>query len=622
MTRKRLTTGSKRHLPRFQYAARVATLCLAAGAVGCTSREETIAENVEVPVADSGAEDLDDASTEKLANRPAESVKEQTGPADDNIKTFPEDLGIELRDVTAGSGIDFVHYFDGHDNRYIVETVASGIATFDYDSDGLPDICFLNGTNLPEPEQTDKPNQLYRNVDAFRFVATTAAARIGQVRHSLGVCTGDYDNDGFTDVFINNFGQNTLLHNQGDGTFVDVTVTAGVGETRRLGAGACFFDANGDGLLDLYVGNYVKAPIESNVKRTTDGFPSYPGPLDFQPEKDEFYLNTGDGNFVDSSSAAGIAEIATTSMGVLATDFDDDGDIDVLVVNDVQRNVLLENDGSGVFEDVGILQGIAFSYDASRNGNMGVDAADFDNDGSIDLYTTTFSSDLPVLYSNNGFGVFTDVTLATRSGASLVPHANWGTSFFDINNDGHQDIFVGNGHPDMHVGRWAHNTSWKVANTVFLSGGDRKFEDISKRSGSGLSPVESTRGIAVEDFDQDGREDLILLNAVAAPTLIKNESETTGNWLRVRLIGVESNRSAAGAKVSVRFGGVVQAKEVYCGRGYQSSYGHVLHFGLGAAEAVEEITIRWPSGKTSVVTDQPANQQAVVFENESLRSGQ
>ncbi len=597
----------RRYLPRFRYAARVSALCLVIGAAGCNPGGEAARST-------SGAQPL---STETKSQDATDTQLHSSGQTPAGSTTEPQkQLGISLVDVTANSGIDFVHYFEGHNNRYIVETVASGVATFDYDNDGLPDICFLNGTNLPEPSPADKPNQLYRNMGDFRFNATSSNARIDQVRHSLGVCTGDYDNDGFTDIFINNFGKNTLLHNEGDGTFADVTVPAGVGTTMRLGAGACFFDANGDGLLDLYVGNYVKSPIESNVKRTTDGFPSYPGPLDFQPENDEFYINAGDGHFIDSSSAAGIADIATTSMGLLATDFDDDGDSDVLVVNDVQRNVLLENDGSGVFEEVGILQGVAFSYDASRNGNMGIDAADFNNDGSIDFYTTTFSSDLPVLYSNNGAGVFTDVTLATRSGASLVPHANWGTSFFDVNNDGFQDIFVGNGHPDKHVGQWAHNTSWKVANTVFLNDGNNKFSDISGLCGTALSPVESTRGVAIEDFDLDGREDLILLNALAAPTLIKNESTNSGNWIQLRLIGTLGNRDAAGAKITVRFGESIQAQEIYCGRGYQSSFGHIVHFGIGKVDVADEVTIRWPSGEVTKHNDLPANQRTVVIEGQ------
>ena len=277
------------------------------------------------------------------------------------------EVRILLTDFSTESGLDFKHQYDGLGEKYILEALASGIATIDYDADGLMDVYFLNGASIGTKMTELLPNALYRNLGGFKFARVTEASGTDDRNFSTGVAVADYDNDGFSDIFVNNYGPDRLYRNNGDGTFSDLTDTAKVSRM-ELGAGACFFDADGDGLLDLYASNYVKSPVEKNVKRTTDGNTIYPGPLDFEPENDFFFHNEGDGTFTDVSRESGISEIRTTSMGTVATDYDNDGDIDMVIVNDLDRNLLLDNDGTGKFTEVGIQRGIAFSFDGRRNG--------------------------------------------------------------------------------------------------------------------------------------------------------------------------------------------------------------------------------------------------------------
>jgi enediyne biosynthesis protein E4 len=517
---------------------------------------------------------------------------------------------ITLTDYTQQSGIDFVHQYYLGGDRYIIETVGGSIASFDFDLDGWIDVYFLNGSPLPFDPKDVSPNCLYRNRGEFRFQNVTAFAHCGAEEFGMGVVAADYNNDGFPDLFVNNFGANRLYRNNGDGTFDDVASAAGVSVSDRMGAGTTFFDANRDGNLDLYVANYVKSPIELNVKRTTDGTPSYPGPSDFHGENDVFFLSLGDGTFADRTDAAGMGGVALTSMGVVAADFDDDGDDDLVVVVDVDRNLFFKNDGTGVFEEIGVRSGIAFSKDGRRNGNMGVDIGDYNQDGHLDIYTTTFSNELPVLYRNDGLANFEDVTQAAGAGKGLFPHSNWGLAFFDIENDRDKDLFVANGHTDPQVGSWSYTTSWKVANTVFANDGKGHFENVSTLCGSGLIPVESSRGLVAEDFDNDGDQDLIISNSLAKPTVIRNDSLSRGHWLQVELIGLTNARDGVGARVTVKTESGSLVDQVVSGRGFQCSFGNRMHFGLGSDSKVDEITIRWTDG--SIQRIEPTGVDAIL----------
>ena len=447
-------------------------------------------------------------------------------------------------DRTLDSAIDFVHQYDGKNERYIVEEVGSGMAAFDFDLDGNIDLYFLNGSDFSTTkgipsDSTTSPNSLYRNLGAMRFTNVSFLSHCDSEEFGIGVCVGDFNSDGFPDMFVNNFGPNRFYQNQGDGTFIEMAESGGIACPDQMGAGATFFDADKDGFLDLYVGHYVRDPISKNVKRTTDGYPSYPGPLDFTAETDRFFLNLGDGTFRDATQERGLGGIATTTMSLVAADFDDDGDDDVLVVNDVERNLLYINDGKGFFEESAISRGIAFDGNGRRNGNMGLDVADFDGNGTLDVFTSTFSNEYPVLYSNSGNAVFSDVTLAKGAGTGLFPHANWGVAFMDLDNDGDKDLFVCNGHTDPLVSSWAFTTAWKVPNTVFLND-NRKFFDISKRALEQEKPAESGRGMIAEDLDNNGSIDIAILNSKAPPTILKNETIGIGNWF-----GSSSSEDAA-----------------------------------------------------------------------------
>ena len=521
---------------------------------------------------------------------------------------------ISLVDITSQSQINFVHSYNGHDQRYIVESVGSGIATLDYDSDGLIDVYFLNGAAIPIESGPKTSNAFYRNLGHMTFTDVTLASHSEDLLFSLGAAVADYNSDGFPDVFVTNFGSNCLLHNNGDGTFEDVSMMAGVGGRDQLGAGTCFLDADRDGHLDLFVGNYVQSPVEKNVKRTTEGFPSYPGPLDFKTDPDFLFHNNGDGSFSDYSAISGISEHSSTTMGCITIDFDDDGDTDIFVANDVDRNFLFENDGAGKFLEVGIQRGLAFSGDGKRNGNMGIYCADFDGDGTLDFFTTTFSNELPVLYKNDGFGNFMDATIEFGAGVNLLPHANWGTAFFDVDNDGDQDLVIANGHTDPNVSSWAYTTAWKVANTMLINRGVGHFKDISKTCGSGLEPVENSRGVATEDFDLDGDVDIIFLNALARPTVIRNDSIPMHHWLQLDLKGKTSSRDGTGSRVTVEVAGKKIVKEVHSGRGYQSSFGQRLHFGLGGSKSVSKLRIRWPNGESQLLLDVAADQILTVVQ--------
>lgn len=508
--------------------------------------------------------------------------------------------GIVLTDVTEPSRIHFVHCDGGSGQKYLVEAVSAGLALFDYDGDGLIDIYFLNGAPLPpltpDPAIT---NALFRNEGHGRFRDVTQEAGVGDDGFGLGVAVGDYDNDGYPDLYLNNFGPNVLYHNNGDGTFTVVTERAGVGCGERVGAGVCFLDADADGNLDLYVSNYVDFRFENHVRRTIDGYPCYPGPLDFEPAADFLYLNKGDGTFVDVSEASGVADVAGTGMGAVCADFDKDGDTDIVVVNDEHGNFLLENDGTGHFEETGLFRGLAFNYQGRPLGNMGVDCGDYDNDGWLDFFSTSYSQEPPALYRNLGNGLFDDVTLAAGAAAGSIPHVNWGTGFADFDNDGDRDLFIACGHLDQDVHRWNANTSFRVRNRLLENDGKGAFRDVTDQSGDGLNPIESSRGIGLDDLDNDGDIDVVVLNSRSRPNVLRNDTRTSNRWIEIRLIGTSSNRDGVGALVQLTAGGRTQWAEVHSGRGYQSHHGTRLHFGLGDAEQVERIEVHWIGGSVS-----------------------
>jgi hypothetical protein len=522
---------------------------------------------------------------------------------------------IRLRDVTQRTGITFRHTDGSSGRRYIVETVTAGLALFDYDGDGDIDIYFLNGAPLRGTKVDVPPgNALYRNEGGFKFTDVTEEAGVGDTGFALGVAVGDYDNDGAPDIFVNNYGPNVLYRNNGDGTFTDVTREAGVGGGDKVGAGACFLDMDGDGDLDLYVANYLDFSYARSVQRTIDGFPAYPGPLDFDPVPGLLYRNNGDGTFTDVSTESGVGVRAGTGMGTVCADYDNDGDTDLFVVNDDLGNFCFRNDGTGKFEEIGVVNGLAYDADGQELGNRGVDCGDYDNDGRLDFFVTSYAAQLPTLYRNLGDGFFADVTLITGAGASALPHVTWGTGFADFDNDGNRDLFIACGHLQDDVDLSDRVSSYHVRNVLLRNTGDGTFVDVSNQCGDGLSVKLSSRGAGFDDLDNDGDVDVVILNSRREPTILRNDSPTGNHWIQIRLRGVKTNRDGVGAHVKVVAGDLTLVDEVHSGRGYLSHYGTRLHFGLGKRDHVDRIEVRWIGGGVDALHDVAVDQLLPITE--------
>ena len=510
---------------------------------------------------------------------------------------------IQFTDVTRQTGITFVHTDGSSGRRYIVESVCCGLATFDYNGDGKIDILFLNGAPLPGSPITTPPprNALYRNDGGWKFTDVTQAAGLGDTNYHLGVCVGDYNNDGYPDIYLNNFGPNILYRNNGDGTFTDVTQAAGVANGNKVGAGACFLDIDGDGNLDLFVANYVDFNLAKHQTRNINGHPAYVGPMIYGPVPATLFHNNGDGTFTDISRESGIAAHAGTGMGVVCADYDDDGDTDIIVGNDAMANFVWRNDGSGHFEEVGLLTGLAYDRNGVGLGTMGVECGDYNNDGRLDFYMTSYQKQWAILYRNLGGGIFEDVTHTTGAGTGTFNQVTWGAGLVDFDNDGDRDLFIACGHLQDNVELWDDTTSYEERNILLENTGRGKFVDVSARSGDGLAVKRSSRGAAFDDLDNDGKIDVVILNSRREPTLLRNDSPSQNHWIQIRLRGTRSNRDGIGARIKVVAGDLTQVDEVHSGRGYQSHYGMHPHFGLGDRTRVDRIEVRWIGGGTDVL---------------------
>jgi hypothetical protein len=525
---------------------------------------------------------------------------------------------IRLRDVTAQTGMAFIHTDGSSGRRYIIETMSAGLALFDYDGDGRIDVYFLSGAPLRGAEADVPPkNALYRNEGDWRFTDVTEQAGVGETGFGLGVVVGDYDNDGDSDLYVNNYGPNVLYRNNGDGTFTDVTQAAGVANGNKAGAGACFLDVEGDGDLDLYVSSYVQFSYDTHRMRFVDDVPRYPDPLEHPPESDNLYGNNGDGTFTDVSVSSGVAEHSATGMGMICADYDGDGDTDVFVANDVMANFLLENDGHGVFREVGISSGTAYDSDGIPQSSMGVGCADYDNDGRLDFYVTSYQNQLATLYRNLGGGFFQDVTRTSGAGEGTLHYVTWGNGFVDFDNDGDRDLFVACGHTDDNIELRSDTTSYYARNVLLMNTGDGKFVNVSDSSGDGMAVRLASRGTGFDDLDNDGDVDVVVLNSRREPTVLRNDTPGGNHWIQIRLRGVKTNRDGVGARVRVTAGDLTQIDEVHSGRGYQSHHGTRLHFGLGRRDRVDRIEVRWIGGGVDVLEDVAVDQLLVITEGTS-----
>ncbi len=529
---------------------------------------------------------------------------------------------IRFTDVTRQTGIGFVHTDGGSGRRFIVESVASGLATFDYDGDGDVDLYFLNGAPLPgSPIDATRPprNALYRNDGGWKFTDVTEAAGVGDTGYGLGVCVGDYDNDGDADLYLNNFGPNVLYRNNGDGTFSDVTREAGVANGDRVGAGAVFLDIDRDGDLDLFVGNYIDFTLARHQTRVVNGHPAYVGPMIYGPVPSTLFRNNGDGTFTDISRESGIGTLAGTAMGAVGADIDDDGDTDLVVGNDAMANFVWRNDGTGRFEEVGLLSGLAYDMHGVGQGTMGVECADFDNDGLPDFHMTSYQKQWAILYRNQGRGLFTDATYPSGAGAGSYAEVEWGNGLVDFDNDGDRDLFLACGHLQDNVELWDDTAKYEASNLLLENNGRGRFTDISARAGTGLAVKRSSRGAAFDDLDGDGDIDAVILNARREPTLLRNDSPGTNHWIGVRLRGTGGNRDSVGARIKVVSGDLTQVDEVHAGRGYQSHFGSVPHFGLGPRTRVDRVEVRWIGGGTNILKG-PEIDRVIQITETPLRS--
>ncbi len=510
--------------------------------------------------------------------------------------------------------------YGGVDHQdYILESTGTGVAVFDYDNDGRPDIFMVNGSRL-EGFGTGNPpvSMLYRNAGG-RFVDVTQASGLSQHGWGQGVCVGDYDNDGWTDLFVSYYGRNVLYRNRGDGTFQERAEQAKVaGAEPHWGAGCAFVDYDRDGNLDLFVANYVAYKDAARLRPGENpfcmwkGFPIMCGPRGLAGDRNILYRNNGNGTFTDVSSAAKIHDTdAHYCFQPITADFDEDGWPDIYVTCDSTPNILYRNNRDGTFTDVAVVSGSGLGADGNEQAGMGVTVSDFDGDGRTDIFVTNFSDDMPALYKNLDKWLFTDVTLGARLGR-YSQYVGWGTLFFDLDNDGWDDLFLVNGHISRSVeakglGRY------RQKRLLYRNNHDGTFDDVSAQGGPAVQTPMASRGLAAEDLDGDGHLDLIITNLNDLPSLLLSQSKD-GNWAIISLVGDRSNKSAIGARVSVEAQGRKQSREVRSASSFYSSSGLRLHFGLAKAAKIDVLTVNWPSGEVTRLKDLPINQALIIQE--------
>jgi hypothetical protein len=541
-------------------------------------------------------------------------------------------IGVNFVNVAKESGLKATTVFGGeHKNKYLLETTGCGVAFYDYDNDGWLDIFLVNGSRLEGfPAGQTPTNRLFKNNRDGTFTDVTEKAGLVHSGWGQGVCIGDYDNDGFEDLFVAYFGKNVLYHNNGDGTFTDATEKAGVaGNGKRWNSGCAFVDYDRDGKLDLFVANYIDldlatAPVPESGPCLYKGVMVACGPPGLNGGKNILFHNNGDGTFSDVSQSSGILDAnGTYGLGVLTGDFDNDGWPDIYVANDSTASALYQNQKNGKFKDIALEAGCALSADGKPQAGMGVSAADYDMDGNLDIVKTNFAGDTPSLYHNLGGSAFEDATFPAGLGRH-TQYLGWGCGFFDFDNDGWPDILICNGHVYPEVEQLRTEAGYAQRKLLYRNLRNGKFEDISEAVGPGISVPSASRGCAFGDFDNDGDIDFVVNCVNGAPQLIRCDTSLGNNWIKVRTIGVKSNRSGIGARLRcvTQVAGEAKAHsqidEVRSGGGYFSQSDLRVHFGLGKAEKVELLEIRWPSGAVDTLKDVKVNQLIYAKEGEGI----
>jgi hypothetical protein len=554
----------------------------------------------------------------------AQGVSTHTAKPVPRPKASGRPFNARFIDIATAAGLRApVVYGDADIKKYIVESTGCGCAFIDYDNDGWMDLFVLSGTRLGgAPEGTT--NRLYKNNRDGTFTDVTDKAGLHSAGWACGVCIGDYNNDGFEDIFCTRFGQNTLYRNNGDGTFTDVTKAAGLwDDQQRFGAGCSFVDYNRDGYLDLFVSNYVRFSFENaaapgeNPNCRWKGIPVECGPRGLATGKHTLYRNNGDGTFTDVTQQAGISQAAPTyGMTVVAADFDEDGWPDIYVACDSTPSLLFMNNRDGTFREEGVLRGAALSDDGMEQAGMGVGIGDYDLDGHLDLFKTHFTDDANILYHNDGKGNFDDSTGSSRIGVE-TRYVCWGAGIVDLDNDGHPDIFMVTGHVYPQVERTLTQYPYKTPRAIFRNLGNGVFEELIEEAGPGVAAAHCSRGCAFGDYANDGDLDVLIINLNEPPSLLRNDLSGKTNWIKVKLQGVKSNRSAIGARVLVSYGGKTQAQAVLSQSSFFSCNDPRLHFGLGNA-TFADIAVHWPNGLHETFKQVPANRLVTIKEGVGL----
>jgi hypothetical protein len=545
--------------------------------------------------------------------------------------TASPDASVQFIDVAEKAGLKIPNVWGGVDQkRVIIETKGSGIAFFDYDNDGWLDIYLTNGSRLgahwaPGKQPT---THLFKNNRDGTFTDVTEKSGLGRSGWQTGVCVGDYDNDGWDDLFCTFWGHNILFHNNGNGTFTDVTRKTGLyQEHGRWGTGCTFFDYDRDGHLDLFVCNFVK--LDPDKPLTIDqesfcqwkGVPTMCGPRGLPGDTNILYHNNGDGTFTDVSEKAGILKPGPRySITSVSYDFDNDGWPDIYVAVDSEPSILFKNNHDGTFSDVAVMAGCAYNDDGHEQAGMGIGVADYDCDGWLDIFKTNFADDTSNLYHNNGDGTFSDLSFDSGVGINNS-YVAWGCGFIDYDNDGWSDIVQVNGHVYPEIDHYNFGETFKNPRLVYKNLGNGHFRDVSATMGPGMTARYSSRGAAFGDFDNDGGMDVLILNMNELPSLLKNVGGNRQNWIKIKLVGTKCNRTAIGARVRVVTGKHIQMDEVNSGASVMSQNDLRLHFGLGSVETVDLIEVKWPTTqKLEKFTQVKANQIITIREGDGIVS--
>ncbi len=529
-------------------------------------------------------------------------------------------------DVADQAGLHAPLLYGPEDRRtYILETVGCGCAFIDYDNDGWLDIFTLSGTRL-DGDPPGATNRLYKNNRDGTFSDVTEKAGLTKVGWASAVCVGDYNNDGFDDLFLTYWGQNILYHNNGDGTFTDVTEKAGLLHAgKRWGSGCSFVDYNRDGHLDLVVANYLELDLVHIPKPGESGFcnwkgiPVNCGPRGLPPGYATLYHNNGDGTFSDVTEKSGFSKVkGAYCMTVACADFDNDGWPDIYIACDSTPSFLLRNNHDGTFTDIGLESGVALNEDGMEQAGMGLGIGDYNLDGNLDILKTHFADDTAVLYRNDGKGGFEDVTNSSGLGVE-TRYISWGAGMFDFDNDGYPDLFWVTGSVYPEVEKVLPNYPFKSCRILFRNLKNGKFEELLEQAGPGVIAAHASRGCAFGDFDNDGDIDMLIMNLNEPPSLLRNDVKGDNHWIKVKLIGSKSNRSAIGARVTAHYGGKTQVQEVMSQSSFYSANDLRLHFGLGDAAKVD-LDIRWPNGQVQKIANLAANRLFTIREGADIKS--